>query len=77
MGDLLRLVWGSRLVAVMLAGITGPLPLLLHVACASWEVAQVRSNGSLCATPLLTHKLSVRRIERFHAAMHALGQLCE
>lgn len=75
--DLYKVVWGSRLVAVLMAVMLNPLPLvplvpqmLLQV----YAVAMIRSNNTLCATPLLSAPLTTQRIRRFHSLLHIFSQ---
>ena len=69
---------GSRLVAVISSSALTPLPLLpvvLHFIVQVYSVGMVRANDTLCATPLMTHPLTVQRINTFHSSMHLLALL--
>lgn len=70
--DTFKVVWGSRLVAVITATMLNPLPLLPlvpHMLLQIYSCAMVRSNHSLCAAPLLRHPTTTARIHAFHTAM--------
>ncbi|PRW45349.1 hypothetical protein C2E21_5920 [Chlorella sorokiniana] len=70
--DLLRCIWGARLVAVSLSPLVQPLNVLglgANLALQLYSLAMVRSNRSLCAAPLVMHPLSRARIHTLHGAM--------
>ncbi|KAL4430336.1 hypothetical protein ABPG77_002142 [Micractinium sp. CCAP 211/92] len=76
--DLLKVIWGTRLVAVFMSSLMTPLPLMPlmpHLLLQACSVAMVRANGSLCATPLLSHPATAARISSFHQAMYLASML--
>ncbi|PRW33626.1 putative NADH dehydrogenase [ubiquinone] 1 alpha subcomplex subunit mitochondrial [Chlorella sorokiniana] len=76
--DLLRLIWGSRLVAVMSSAAMVPLSLLglvPQLALLLYAVAMVRANPSLCSSALTTHPLTRQRIRSVHDVLHLAGML--
>ncbi|PRW58844.1 MAD2L1-binding isoform X2 [Chlorella sorokiniana] len=76
--DIFKVVWGGRLVAVMLLSSITPLsilPLSAHLLLQLYAVLMVRGNSSLCAAPLLRDPLTRARISRFHSAMGLLAYM--
>lgn len=67
---------GCRLLAVAMAPLVMPLPLLPHLAAQLYAVSVVGDNGSLCTAPLLAHPASAARIAALHAAMSFAAAPC-
>lgn len=64
--------------AVLMAAMLNPLPLVPlapQLVLQAYAVAMIRSNNTLCATPLLSAPLSAQRIHRFHSLLHALSHV--
>lgn len=66
--DLVKMAWGSRLVAVLCSGVGTPLSSVgAQLAIQAFCVAMVRGNESLCASALLGHPTTVARLRAFTA----------
>ena len=66
---ILSLRAGSRMLAVLLAPLVMPLPLVPHLLAQLYSVAMIGNNRSLCSSPLLAHPTSANRIRLFHHLM--------
>lgn len=49
-------------------------PLVPQMLLQVYAVAMIRSNNTLCATPLLSAPLTTQRIRRFHSLLHIFSQ---
>ncbi|KAL4419054.1 hypothetical protein ABPG77_010333 [Micractinium sp. CCAP 211/92] len=72
----LRDVWlfslGTRGVALVLAPVFMPLPLLVHALVAAASMQRVSAAGEICVTPMLQHPLWQRRVHWVHLTAEML-----
>jgi len=63
--DIIKMGWGSRLLAVVLSGLGQPLPLVWQLIAQVYSVAMILGNGSLCSSRLMSDPLTVKRVRAF------------
>lgn len=68
--DILKIGWGSRLMAIVFSGVSMQIPIELHVPVQLYSIYMVLSNNTLCASTLCTDPLT---ISRFKSTMYILS----
>jgi hypothetical protein len=63
--DIIKMGWGSRLLAVISSGLGQPLPFVWQLIVQSYSVAMIRGNASLCSSRLMSDPLTVKRVRAF------------
>lgn len=63
--DIIKMGWGSRLLAVISSGLGQPLPLMWQLIVQIYSVAMIRGNASLCSSRLMSDPLTVKRVRAF------------
>jgi hypothetical protein len=63
--DIIKMGWGSRLLAVISSGLGQPLPLMWQLFIQVYSVAMIRGNASLCSSRLMSDPLTVKRVRAF------------
>ena len=66
--DTLKIAWGSRIIAVLVSGLSTRLDVLPHVLIQIYSLLMVRNNSSLCSAPLMTDPLTLERMRAFNTA---------